>query len=85
MSLKTELALDRRKMEELHEGTESPKCESEEVVVFFREEIVPFFYQVRFNKAYRDANQIRLEISFRDPKLYRIMPTPVWTANPQKT
>ena len=34
MSLKTELALDRRKMEELHEGTESPKCESEEVVVF---------------------------------------------------
>lgn len=85
MSLKTELALDRRKIEELHEGAECPKCESEEVEDFFREEIVPFFYQVRFNKAYRDANQIRLEISFRDPRLYRIMPTPVWTANPQKT
>jgi len=60
-------------MEELHEGAECPKCESEEVEDFFREEIVPFFYQ------------IRLEISFRDPRLYRIMPTPVWTANPQKT
>lgn len=86
MSLKSELAKDRRNVMpgKNEEGT-NPLLTVDVVEGFFRTEIVPHFYQAHFNKTYRDADQLKLEINFTDPNLYKITSIPVWSNDQKKT
>lgn len=86
MSLRTELAKDWYNVVSSKSEEEAKSLFTCDVVEnFFCQEIVPHFYQPHYNKIYREADPVRLEISFVDSKLYRVMPVLVWSSDQKKT
>ena len=78
MSLRQELAVDRRYVATRYEEPQGYQTLQDAAEDIIRMKLAPLFATIHFRSAFRTADRLKMSVHFANDHMYTIIPTPIW-------